>query len=288
MPIDSPERSLVVLVIAMGATLLGSMSGGSSSLLTTPAWMALGYPLPVAVAADKLSGAVWTLAGARNYLRGHPIDRRLALGLGGAGALGAYAGARTLVAIEPVSAGMTRAAGIVIVALILLVAARSWFGSAKFGSEALGAATVGAATVGAAPHGAAADGAAGSGAVARPPRLGRRTAIAAGLPLGFYEGVLGSGNSIFTSLLLVEGRGLDLFGALGHYYLVAAVWCALSAAVYGLGGLVDLSLALPAGVGAVAGGYLGSWIGRRQGIGVVQLLFVGAGLVLGFRLLLGW
>ncbi len=61
-------RALLVLVIA--AALLGSTSGGSASALTTPAWLAMGVPLPTAVATDKLAGALWTLLGARNYLAG--------------------------------------------------------------------------------------------------------------------------------------------------------------------------------------------------------------------------
>jgi hypothetical protein len=38
----------LVFVIAFGATLVASMSGGSASIITTPAWLFLGVPLPVA------------------------------------------------------------------------------------------------------------------------------------------------------------------------------------------------------------------------------------------------
>ena len=47
---------------------------GEASAITTPAWLALGVPLPAAVATDKLAGAVWTLFGARNYLRRRIVD----------------------------------------------------------------------------------------------------------------------------------------------------------------------------------------------------------------------
>ena len=73
-------RSLLVLAIAFGASLLGSMSGGSASALSTPAWLALGVPLPTAIATDKLAAALWTLLGARNLLRQKVVDWPLLAG----------------------------------------------------------------------------------------------------------------------------------------------------------------------------------------------------------------
>ena len=42
-----------------------------------------------------------------------------------------------------------------------------------------------------------------------PPRLGRGWTALLGVPLGFYEGLLGSGNSVVTSFALCGTRGLD-------------------------------------------------------------------------------
>lgn len=244
-------RPTLVFAIAFASTMLGSVSGGSSSLLTTPAWLALGYPLPIAVASDKLAGALWTVVGARNYLRDRTVDRGLVLGLAAAGIGGAYVGVRATMALDP--ALLARVVGAIIIVVVLLVAARPRFGT-RTGPE----------------------------------RLRRRSVIVAALPLGFYEGLLGSGNSIFTSLLLVGGRGFDLLQALGHYYLIASVWCGFSAAVYWSRGFFEPALALPAAAGAIAGGYLGSKVGNRYGVRVVRGIFVVAGLVLGSKLLLGW
>jgi uncharacterized membrane protein YfcA len=244
-------RPALIFATALGSTLLGSISGGSSSLLTTAAWLTLGYPLPVAVASDKLGGTLWTVAGARNYLRGRPIDWSLVLGLAASGAVGAYLGARVTMALD--ARVVARVVGGIIVAVVLLMALRP--------------------TVGVEPG---------------PVRWGRASVAGAGIPLGFYEGLLGSGNSIFVSLLLVGARGLDLIRALGHYYLVASVWSALSGAVYWSSGLFEPGLAIPAAAGAIAGGYLGSRAGNRFGVRVVRGIFVVAGLVLGLKLLIGW
>ena len=76
--------------------------------------------------------------------------------------------------------------------------------------------------------------------------------------------------------------------ALGHYYLMGAAWCGAAAVSYWARGALDLSLTLPALAGAVAGGYLGSRIGNRLGGAAVRSIFIGGGLILGGKLLLGW
>jgi uncharacterized membrane protein YfcA len=107
------------------------------------------------------------------------------------------------------------------------------------------------------------------------------------VPLGFYEGLLGSGNSVVTSFALCGTRGFSLLRALGHYYVLAFAWCTFAAAVYVGGGWFDLRLAVPSILGSVAGGYAGSAIGSRAGQRVVRILFLATGGVFGLRLLLG-
>jgi uncharacterized membrane protein YfcA len=105
--------------------------------------------------------------------------------------------------------------------------------------------------------------------------------------MGFYEGMLGSGNSLAASLLFCVGRGYDLISALGHYYVLAFAWCALAAAsCMGLG-YGDVGLRVPAALGSCAGGYLGSRVAGERGSGFVRTVFVAAGSLLGLKLLLG-
>lgn len=248
---DSVDRPALVFVIAFASTLLGSISGGSSSLLTTPSWVALGYSLPLAVASDKLAGALWTLVGARNYLRRRAVDWRLVVGMAATGIATAYLGTRVTTGVDPNR--LKPVVGALIVLAVLVVAARPRFGT-----------------------------------VPGPERLSRRSTIVAALPLGFYEGLLGSGNSILATLLLSTGRGFDLLRALGHYYLVASAWCGFAAAAYWAQGFFEPALAVPAAAGAIAGGYLGSRIGNRFGVRIVRGIFIVAGLLLGSKLLLGW
>jgi uncharacterized membrane protein YfcA len=125
------------------------------------------------------------------------------------------------------------------------------------------------------------------GAVPQPPHLSRAAMGLVAAPVGFYEGLLGSGNSLVASLLLCWGRGFDILGALGHYYILAFAWSGLAAASYIAHGYYDVALMVPATIGASAGGFLGSRVARLRGTGFVRGLFVVVGSALGLKLLLG-
>jgi len=243
-------KAVLVLCIAFVAALLGGMSGGSASALTTPAWLAMGVPLPTAVATDKLAGALWTLLGARNYLAGRRVDWRLLGGMILLGLLGAWFGALVTVRLDP--AVLKRVVGGVILLLLGVMLLRP-----RLGAEP------------------------------GPIRLSRPAVGVFALPLGFYEGMLGSGNSLAATLLFCWGRGYDLIGALGHYYVLAFFWCALAAASYVGHRYADPALMIPAIIGSCSGGYLGSRFASRRGSGFVRDLFLVVGLVLGLKLLLG-
>jgi len=239
-------KSLVVMLIAFGASLLASLSGGSSSLITTPAWVALGTPFPVAVAADKVAGMFWTVSAARTYLANLAVDRQLLMRMGVIGLAGAFAGAAIATSIDEQL--LRRGAGLMILGALIL-----------------------------------------SGKSVRPsdrPTARRSAATALAFPLGMYEALLGSGNGILTSALLIRARGFGLPAALGHYYALAALWCALAAGVYFARGAFDWHLALPATIGAMVGGTLGARIGRKGGSKLIRPLFITMGLILAAHLLL--
>lgn len=243
-------RAALVFAISLGAALLASMSGGSASAITTPVWLSMGIPLPLAVATDKLQGALWTMLGARNYLRARPVDRRLLGGMVLLGLAGAWVGARTTMSLDP--ARIKPVLGAMILGLMLVMLLNP-----------------------------------GIGTEARDPQVGRGAMAAVSLPLGFYEGMLGSGNGILATLLLTAARGMELAAALGHYFVLAFAWCALAAAAYILHGYFDPALAVPAALGGCIGGYAGSRIASRRRIRLLRGLFLTMGTLLGLRLVLG-
>lgn len=239
----------IIMLVAFGSTLISSMCGGGSNMISTPFWLMLGFSLPVAMATNTLAGAMWTLVAARNYLRGHAVDWRLIAGMAACGLVGAFFGAQVVMHSDPKN--MQKIIGLIILTLVIYT-----FFKKEFGLES------------------------------KPPTTSRLLTSLAGFPLGFYESFFGSGNSLITSAILTKTRGLKLLEALGYSYVMSFFWCLFASFMYGSGGNWKLSLIVPSVIGAVCGAYLGSHIGAKKGTRFVKAMFVTIGGVLGLKLLL--
>lgn len=242
---------IIVLSVAFLASLLSSMSGAGAAMLTTPVWLFLGFPLPVAIASNQLNGAAWTLIAARNYLKGMTVDWPLIRIMIFYGLAGAYVG--TTIVRGADAHILQRIIGMIIIALVVLVAFNPGLGRTESG-----------------------------------PLLSRRLTGVLAFPLGVYESFFGSGNGLFTSILLSKTRGMPLLTALGSYYLISFFWNSFAVSVYSAAGFADSSLMVPSTAGSMLGAYIGSRIGRRKGYGFVRVLFLTSGGVLGLKLALGW
>jgi len=245
-----PTSFLIVAAVAFLASLLSSMSGAGASMLTTPVWIALGFPLPVAIASNQLNGAAWTLIAARNYLKGRSVDWSLIRIMIFWGLTGAYAGTFIVRGVD--AHLLQRVIGTIIVALVVVVALNPALGRTD-----------------------------------TTPVLSRRLTGVLAFPLGVYEAFFGSGNGLFTSMMLAKSRGMPLLDALGSYYVLAFFWNCFAVAVYCAAGLADSSLMAPSTAGSILGAYIGSRIGRRKGHSLVRALFVILGGVLGLKMALG-
>jgi len=240
-----------IFIVAFLASLLSSMSGAGAAMLTTPVWLFLGFPLPVAIASNQMNGAAWTLIAARNYLKGRILDWHLIRFMICFGLAGAYAGTFIVRAIDPHL--LQRVIGLIIVGLVAVVGLNPALGREE--SE---------------------------------PCLSRPLTGALAFPLGAYESFFGSGNGLFTSILLSKARGLPLLTALGYYYVIAFTWNCFAVSIYIAAGLGDSRLMIPSTAGSMLGAYFGSRIGRRKGYGLVRVLFLALGGMLGAKLALGW
>ena len=242
---------IIIFSVAFLASLLSSMSGAGSAILMTPVWLYLGFPLPVAIASNQLNGAAWTLIAARNYLQGRTVDWPLIRIMIVCGLAGAYVG--TTIVRGADARILQRVIGLIIIALVVIVAFNPALGREESG-----------------------------------PRLSRRLTGVLAFPLGVYESFFGSGNGLFTSILLSKTRGMPLLTALGYYYLISFFWNSFAVSVYSAAGFADSSLMVPSTAGSVLGAYIGSRIGRRKGYGLVRALFLTLGGALGVKLALGW
>lgn len=242
---------MIIFSVAFLASLLSSMSGAGAAMLTTPVWLSLGFPLPVAIASNQMNGAAWTLIAARNYLRGKTLDWPLIRIMVCFGLAGAYAGTALVRNVDEQI--LKRAIGLIIICLVVVVGLNPSLGRSE--SE---------------------------------PRLSRRVTGVLAFPLGVYESFFGSGNGLFTSFLLSKARGFPLLTALGYYYVLAFTWNCFAVAVYTAAGYADSRLMVPSTVGSMLGAYIGSRLGRRTGYGLVRALFLVLGGTLGLKLALGW
>ena len=242
---------VIIAFVAFLASLLSSMSGAGAAMLTTPVWLSLGFPLPVAIASNQLNGAGWTLIAARNYLRGRVLDWPLIRAMVCFGLVGAYAG--TLLVRNVDEQILKRVVGLIIISLVAMVALNPSLGREEAG-----------------------------------PRLSRLATGVLAFPLGAYESFFGSGNGLFTSFLLSKARGFSLLTALGYYYVLAFTWNCFAVAIFTAAGFADSRLMIPSTFGAMAGAYLGSRLGRARGYGLVRALFLTLGGALGLKLVLGW
>ncbi len=242
---------MIVFSVAFLASLLSSMSGAGSAMLTTPVWLSLGFPLPVAIASNQMNGAAWTLIAARTYLKGKSLDWPLIRSMVCFGLVGAYGG--TIIVRSVDALFLQRIIGCIIIGLVAVVGLSPSLGRDE--SE---------------------------------PYLSRTLTGVLAFPLGVYESFFGSGNGLFTSILLTKSRGLSLLTSLGYYYIVAFTWNCLAVSIYIASGLGNSRLMLPSTAGSMLGAYFGSRIGRRKGYGLVRVLFLTLGGILGMKLALCW
>jgi uncharacterized protein len=244
-------HTLLIFSVGFLASLLSSMSGAGSAMLSTPVWLSLGFPLPVAIASNQLNGAAWTLIAARNYLKGKVLDWPLLRLMACCGLAGAWAGTVIVRHFDPHL--LQRVIGVIIGGLVVVV----WLNPSL-------------------------------GRYEREPALSRPLTGLLAFPLGVYESFFGSGNGLFTSFLLSRTRGFPLLTALGYYYLLAFTWNCFAVALYSSAGYADARLMIPSTLGSMLGAAIGSRLGRDRGYGLVRALFLVLGGVLGLKLALGW
>jgi uncharacterized membrane protein YfcA len=227
------------------------MSGAGSSMLTTPVWLSLGFPLPVAIASNQMNGASWTLIAARNYLKDKLLDWPLVRAMICFGLAGAWTGTVIVRSIDGLL--LQRIIGVIIICLVVVVTFNPVLGRTESA-----------------------------------PCLSRRKTAALAFPLGCYESFFGAGNGLFTSLLLTKTRGLTLLTSLGYYYVIAFTWNCFAVAIYTSAGLADSRLMIPSTAGSMLGAYFGSRLGRRKGHGLVRALFLIMGGTLGLKMAMAW
>jgi hypothetical protein len=243
---------IITFLTSFIATLLSSISGGGSGIITVPIFLALGMPLQLVVNIGSVNGIFWTPLAALNYLRGRKIHWRFIIIFTLIGLVGAYFGAHTLLNID------LRVFEIIVGLLIVSMVIFNYFKKDL-------------------------------GLYKKPVYSTFRQLLAYpfGLILGFYEGFFGAGNGILFSMVSFYTRGFDFIDALGSYYAISFSWCLLSAVILIRQGFFDINIMFVAIAGSIIGGYTGSRYARYKGNKFIKISFVVIGGILGLKLLLG-
>lgn len=241
-----------IFLTAVLATTISSMSGGGSSVIAIPIFLSMGIPFPMATAMQQLNSTFWVLPSAYNYLKGRKIQWLFLIIYAAIGMVGAYFGVLTVTSFNQQI--LQRIIGVIILLLILFINIQKQFGLQEHQVRS---------------------------------KLRGQLVYLFALPMGFYEGLFGSGNGLFFSIISAYTKGFDLIDALGHYFAFAFPWVLFAALTLILKGYFDLNLMIPAVLGSLTGGYMGSKFARLKGNKFIKVVFTISGIVLGLKLLLG-
>lgn len=242
-----------IFLVSGVAAFLSAMSGGGSSVIALPAFLSLGISFPMATVINKVAGIFWLLPSAYNYLKGRRIDWRFLICYTAIGLVGVYFG--VLLVLHLNQRILKAAVGVFILVLVIYMA---------FNKNA------------------------GLQNTAVAPRGREPLAYAIALPMGIYEGVLGSGNGIAFSALSFYVKGFDFMAALGYYFVISFSWSLFGSLVLIQKGFFDLSLIVPGILGSVPGAYIGSRYARHKGNRFIKIVFLVIGGFLGLKLTFGF
>jgi hypothetical protein len=221
----TPETLAFLFVAAVTAGFVDAIAGGGG-LVTLPALLWAGLPPVAALSTNKLQGFSGSLASTLTFGRGGHLELRTFAPAAFAAAAGGLTGAIAVRAVDP---GAARA-----IIPVLLVAASLYF---LFSPRVADAES--------------------------PPRMSVGWfALAAVLPIGFYDGFFGPGAGSFYALALVSLLGLGLRRATAHAKLINVCSNGAAFCVFLVGG----EIVWTAGLTMVAGQVLGSWLGSRAAI----------------------
>lgn len=244
----------LLLLAALAAGWVDAVTGGGGLLQLPSLLLALPQGSTVqAIATNKLSSILGTSAATATYARSVRLDLRTALPMAVAAMIGAASGA--LVASRVPSAALRPIIVVALVAVWLYTLLRPALGQEQDLRWA-----------------------------GRPQHY--VVAVAAGLGIGFYDGVIGPGTGSFLLIVLVAGLGYSFLHASATAKVVNLATNLAALVVFGLAGAPLWGLGLLMGVFNVGGAILGARMAIRRGSGFVRVVFLA---VVGILILrLGW
>ena len=227
----------VLFLVGLVAGTVDAIAGGGG-LITVPALLTLGLPVPLALGTNKLQSTAGSLSPTRHYVHSGAVDLRACRTGIAATLVGAVIGALAVQRID------TRLLGLAVPWLLAVVFLYTLFRPHVGGQE-------------------------------HPPRLARAPFfVSFGLGLGFYDGFFGPGTGSFWTIALVLVLGLDFVHATATTKVMNATSNVAALAMFVSAGLVHVGAGLTMAAGQMLGGRLGAGLVVTRGVRFIRPVFL--------------
>jgi len=240
------SKLFVICPLVFLAGFVDAVAGGGG-LISLPAYLAAGLPIPVAYGTNKFAAASGAAVSTARYLRSGKIHLKSALVSAAGALLGSYFGAKLVLFLSE---------QILRWCLLVLLPAAALF--LLFNR--------------------------GFGNTPRKEAPREKTflllSFIIGLVIGAYDGFFGPGTGTFLALAFTGLLGFDLLTATGNAKLVNLSSNAAALAAFLFSGNVVFSLALPAALFTILGSFLGARLAVAKGAAFIRpVLFVSLGIL---------
>jgi len=241
MDVSLLQTGFLVFVVFM-AGFVDSIAGGGG-LISLPAYFAAGLPAHAALATNKFSSFMGTLAATYRYYRAGRMKLKLGLAAAGGALIGSAAGSRVALLLEGKTINTLVLVLIPAVLVFFILKDRIFRTSAASVSDPEKNSEVKHETI---------------------------ISILIGTAVGFYDGLFGPGTGTFLTLGFNFFLRMDLISASGNARLANLASNFGALAVFALSGNVLFPLAVFTAAGGIAGNMLGSRLALKKGERVIK------------------
>jgi uncharacterized protein len=242
------ETLWILFIVGLAAGIVDAVAGGGG-LITFPVLLLAGLSPPQALATNKIQALTSVASSAYRYIRLGVGDRRTIPAKAIASAIGAAMGAVVVRILDP--------------NLIARIAPLTLIGISVFFLFS--------------------------------PRIHQRAhkrllsentfALAAALPIGFYDGFFGPGTGSLYAAAFVILLGRDLVSATADTKVLNAIGSLVAAVIFLSGGMIVWSAAIAMSAGGILGGQIGAHLAVRWGAQFIRIGLVVVSITLAIRLL---
>lgn len=238
---------IILCTLLLVGTLLGVVGADGAGVVIAVLTFVFHVPIHLALGTSLAAMTFTTLSGAISHYREGNVALRLGTFVGAFGAMGAFAGAKTAIAIP--ATYMHFLTGTLMVLSSMLLYVRVYHSQAAVFTYFRGKAM-------------------NSGPIFW------IKVVVAGVGSGYLSGTFGIGATVFIQLALMIFFGLTIYEAIGTTMMVIIPIAFMGGVGYMLAGFLDVNLFLYVVIGLICGAYIGAKFTRRLPAGLLKCVMV--------------